>query len=244
MTFLLILDFTLSFVLGVFIVINRRLRRESRRAVPNHSDPRPSTHPILGPVLTEPDEGTVTSEDARADPRVIDEPIRAWKRAKVTREADGKLTFNGMSYGKYGVEAVAKCEVNALYPTLMSSHPAPDESCTCGFYAVKERPTPVAGYAVLEVELYGKVIPHKLGYRAEKQRVLSVTAVPSCEHQVTREVSSGLHSYPAMVPCDRKAPFTADGIALCSEHALKHPKRFFEWQPEPVNCETEWRWAE
>jgi hypothetical protein len=55
----------------------------------------------------------------------------------------------------------------------------------CGFYAWKTgRRFPwAAGTWLLEVDLYGRVIEHEHGYRAQKQRVLRISPVPDpfCE---------------------------------------------------------------
>jgi hypothetical protein len=55
----------------------------------------------------------------------------------------------------------------------------------CGFYAWKPgRPFPwAAGTWLLEVDLYGRVVEHEHGYRAQKQRVLRISPVPDpfCE---------------------------------------------------------------
>ncbi len=55
----------------------------------------------------------------------------------------------------------------------------------CGFYAWKPgQPFPwMAGTWLLEVDLYGRVVEHERGYRAQKQRVLRISPVPDafCE---------------------------------------------------------------
>jgi hypothetical protein len=104
--------------------------------------------------------------------------------------------FLGLTVGGlYGSETEAGCEVldGSLPPprrwwrrTPPSPHPAPDLSCSCGFYAFKDvadaaellasRP-PVGrlfGTALLEVDLAGTVIEFDRGFRAAHQRVLGV----------------------------------------------------------------------
>ena len=91
---------------------------------------------------------------------------------------------------------------------LKNDHDAPEESCSCGFYALKSLSTlesllplaaprallyaggaepgaeafPVAG----RVDLAGKVIEHDLGYRAERMRITELRAVAGTEQTVTR----------------------------------------------------------
>lgn len=63
----------------------------------------------------------------------------------------------------------------------ISGHSAPSPGCTCGFYALKYRPGPARAIteALAEVELFGVVIEHENGYRAERQRILSLTLSPT-----------------------------------------------------------------
>ena len=78
-------------------------------------------------------------------------------------------------------------------------HRAPDETCSCGFYAMKElRPELVlvatsaqaegpgaTGRMVLgRVELAGKVIEHELGYRAERARIVELIPIWGEEIQI------------------------------------------------------------
>lgn len=65
----------------------------------------------------------------------------------------------------------------------------------CGFYAWKPgQPFPwTAGTWLLEVDLYGQVIEHERGYRAQKQRVLRISPVPEaiCEPPFTLSYHPG-----------------------------------------------------
>ncbi|MGH2692303.1 MAG: hypothetical protein ACRDHM_07335 [Actinomycetota bacterium] len=82
-------------------------------------------------------------------------------------------------------------------------HVAPEESCTCGFYAFKElspelvavltmAPDPGSAQdlhlVVGRVELAGKVIEHDLGYRAGRARIAALIPVEGRD-PFTREVS-------------------------------------------------------
>jgi hypothetical protein len=82
--------------------------------------------------------------------------------------------------------------VNSSCPLPGRFHLAPDEGCTCGFYATKARDESPSLLAVMlaqeandstgtneaktgavfgRVDLAGKVIEHELGYRAERARI-------------------------------------------------------------------------
>ncbi len=85
------------------------------------------------------------------------------------------------------------------------NHPVPEASCTCGFYAMKRRRNskvrslkkrtmlgtvawarrvrhkgPLLPYALLEVELLGRVLVHEHGYRAGHQRVMKARLDARC----------------------------------------------------------------
>jgi hypothetical protein len=64
-------------------------------------------------------------------------------------------------------------------PPLPVSHSRPEPDSSCGFYAWRPgAPFPwQPGTWLLETDLYGHVVEHESGYRAQKQRVLSVSPV-------------------------------------------------------------------
>ena len=66
-------------------------------------------------------------------------------------------------------------------PAGNGMHEAPDPACTCGYYAMASADGfgGDSGAALLEVELYGRVIVHERGYRASHQKILRII-VPSC----------------------------------------------------------------
>ena len=128
-----------------------------------------------------------------------EEPVRALKAAYVLASAHGAAFYplNKESFPAYTAQATAQCccrssaayapySLSTLAPlTRVSTIPAmehqrPQTDSSCGFYAWKrDVPFPwQAGTWLLEVDLYGRVIEHDGGYRAEKQRILSVSPVP------------------------------------------------------------------
>lgn len=127
-----------------------------------------------------------------------DEPLRGVKAGRVTVLASG-VTFTALHAGHDGstVAYAPQDEMSCLcgyaeLPGVMGGrrsgrwheHPEPDDG-QCGFYAWKPgQPFPwAAGTWLLEVDLYGRVIEHERGYRAQKQRVLRISPVPGafCE---------------------------------------------------------------
>jgi hypothetical protein len=90
---------------------------------------------------------------------------------------------------------------------LTNEHEAPEESCHCGFYAVKSLftlgrllPLATTGWAPARmadrraatflvagrVDLAGKIVEHDLGYRAERVRVAELLAFCGTEQTVAR----------------------------------------------------------
>ena len=130
-----------------------------------------------------------------------EEPVRALKAAQLALTRTGvfftSLTAHGgYSSGRpieYGPQAVSQCfcmerEMAASpfsYGPSWAQHRQPGPRTACGFYTWKPHvPFPwEAGTWLLEVDLYGRVIEHKHGYRGEKQRVLRISPVPGlfCE---------------------------------------------------------------
>lgn len=102
------------------------------------------------------------------------EPFVGFKTLAVHRSKTGKYGLVGMYGGEYPVDAHAKCGSGG-------KHTAPDWGCSCGFYALNTAPlAPEYGRFIAEVELFGKVIEGEYGWRASRQRVLSLQAFQTC----------------------------------------------------------------
>lgn len=103
------------------------------------------------------------------------EPFVGWKTLSVMVTKKGKLRLVGYGNRKYGIDATAVCN-------YQSDHVAPVWECSCGFYALTEKPTtPELGWFMAEVELFGTVIAGEHGWRASRQRVLSMEVFRSCQ---------------------------------------------------------------
>jgi hypothetical protein len=64
-----------------------------------------------------------------------------------------------------GQPLVARCD--------RARHEAPSQECTCGIYAFRSECSAPRGMAVGKVKLWGRVVAHERGYRAEFARPLS-----------------------------------------------------------------------
>jgi hypothetical protein len=128
-----------------------------------------------------------------------DEPLRGVKAGYVTVLPSG-IAFTALHASNpvgntvaYPPQAEMTClcgydeqppVMGARRPARWHERPEPGDG-HCGFYAWKPgQPFPwTAGTWLLEVDLYGRVIEHERGYRAQKQRVLRISPVPEaiCE---------------------------------------------------------------
>jgi hypothetical protein len=149
--------------------------------------------PSRRPSLPEAQGSVVSAGPAR------DEPLHGVKAGRVAVLPSG-VAFTALHAGHvtgspvaYAPEAEMTCLCGyAEQPGVMGvvrsprwhARPEPKDG-HCGFYAWKPGgPFPwTAGTWLLEVDLYGRVIEHEHGYRAQKQRVLRISPVPDpfCE---------------------------------------------------------------
>lgn len=111
-------------------------------------------------------------------PRLGDEPLRGWRKWSV---ADGDLrSLNGIPW-PHREPFVAACEhpKSGAHP---ADEPAPQRACTCGHYAAKSLALLAdSGYGLAPastsrteidsaygaVKLWGRVVPHARGFRAQ-----------------------------------------------------------------------------
>jgi hypothetical protein len=110
-------------------------------------------------------------------PDVLGEAV-GWRAWRVVRNGEARLASVEVSPTPWhpGEFALARCLRGA-------PHSAPDESCSCGFYAATTREyllslgayyryEDVQPVVIGEVAMSGKVIPASRGYRAERARPL------------------------------------------------------------------------
>jgi hypothetical protein len=132
------------------------------------------------------------------------EPIRAWRVWRSSTEADGSLVLQSLTHAggstrwPPGETLQAGCAVKA--------HQAPNSACTCGIYAHKTREAAIAqaagapGAVVGEVELWGAVVEHEHGYRAQWARpdALWIPLVLNPHGTTAHEVTAALSRQAAL----------------------------------------------
>jgi hypothetical protein len=132
---------------------------------------------------------------------------------------------------------VARCLINA--------HAAPEESCACGFYAVKSlpalrsspglfwsaasrataHPDAITHRVAGRVHLAGKIVEHDLGYRAERMRIAELRPFRGTEHIVVRFAQClGVPAGEPFDPTDPSgAPLTGREMELLRQLAEGRP---------------------
>lgn len=156
-------------------------------------------------------------------------PLAGYRAWQVAEEATG-LVFYPLSHrsrewvGATRGWASARCPVGSEERWIASkvrpgwidrvAHVAPDESCSCGFYAMKDlhphlvqlvafarraelTPRSQGTFVLGRVDLAGKVIEHARGYRAERARIAELIPLRGTERAVesiARRVGVGVGS--------------------------------------------------
>lgn len=141
------------------------------------------------------------------------EPYTGWKSVNLVAKG-GRLEVKGQ-YDTYPVETeTAEC--------LKDGHRAADPDCSCGFwaYASSDAARPDGDKALAEVLLFGRVVRGETGYRAERQRIVSVGFEHRClvcdEEAVGFQVG-GACDYrivsPACAGCSPMGAFTLSQVS-------------------------------
>ena len=121
--------------------------------------------------------GTIATPSALAAPRLkalprglVAGPILAWRQWFFTRDSHGVIqleSINNHEVWSAGVTQVAHCQMNPVHHA-MAQDISPVPECTCGLFAMKTEMTPFNSNIVVgQVALWGRVIEHKDGYRAQ-----------------------------------------------------------------------------
>jgi hypothetical protein len=123
------------------------------------------------------------------DGGTVDE-VHGWKVARIADPQAGM--FTGYAFGHYGLSARANCVFHK------TDHVAPANGCDCGFNAMKQRSAAELllsrwrGFVLLEVDLYGTVVEHRLGWRAEEQDILRIHVPRRCSRGWCKAPTEGL----------------------------------------------------
>ena len=155
-------------------------------------------------------------------------PLVGYRAWQVVEEAPGLIFYPLSHRSREWVDAprgwaIARCPLDAearLHASRFHgwvdgvTHDAPGESCSCGFYAMKElhphlvrlvayarraelTPRSQGTFVLGRVELAGKVIEHARGYRAERARIAELIPLRGTERAVesiARRVGVGVAS--------------------------------------------------
>ena len=112
-----------------------------------------------------------------------------WKVAVFTDPLLGR--FAGLSHGTFELRSVARCEKDEF-------HLPPVVGCECGFHAMYTRSRAErligfrAGLVLLEVEMYGEIVLHREGMRAQEQDIHAIHLDPRCSRPLCRRAAAGL----------------------------------------------------
>jgi hypothetical protein len=111
---------------------------------------------------------------------------------KVAHLADPEIgSFIGYAFGRYRLVDNARCERE-------KEHESPVSGCDCGFYAMKERFRAEfllerwRQLVLLKVELYGRIIEHRDGYRAQEQEITSMLVPARCSKGLCKGLTAGM----------------------------------------------------
>jgi hypothetical protein len=156
----------------------------------------------------------------------------------------------------------ARCRASAVVGTIASrveghdSHDAPQVNCTCGIYAVKTlhhfRSAGYERYGVHgEVYLWGTVVEHELGWRAQFAYPKSLVLPPEMDLLSPKEVDARLKALASYgidifidrdkerIPlCRRSSGFDAAGIRVCANTRSGYtPQTIQAWGQTPAERE-------
>ena len=124
-----------------------------------------------------------------------------------------------------------------------SWHVAPEEDCTCGFYAMSTLPPVVSacgfrtteigpgdtsGVVLGRVELAGKIIEHEWGYRAERARIVEFIPLAGTERSVM--ILAARLGVPIAEPVDMLS--VQDRFGALARHPQGTPPRFRDYVKE------------
>jgi hypothetical protein len=143
--------------------------------------------------------GTSRALEHRGEVHVGD----GWKVARLLSPIPGR--FAGLAFGEYPVTAVAVCDRE-------STHLPPVPSCECGFHAHTRREQAenlldrARGLVLLHVEMYGNIVVHRSGIRAEEQEIHAMYLRRRCARVGCRRTSAGM------------TPARRGWVQVCREH--------------------------
>lgn len=178
-----IVGFAISFPLRLaYMKKGRKHQRAAMRADASQITPEMTENQVKRAEMLWAD---VAREHSKA--RMVEGALTGWKRAGLGLARFAPAMGN---HGTYLADDQAQCGEHYRYASCgMDRAPCvvPNKACVCGFHAARDRSalTELASdfadtTADLEVELSGRVLVFEHGYRAERQRVVSVRVDSGC----------------------------------------------------------------
>lgn len=166
-------------------------------------------------------------------------PIAAKKLARLGVQSGGEGANRVVLLPALFRQLGASYAVSDTAVCPMHDHEAPQARCTCGFYAVESDDelwrlgSDEPEFAVLDVDLAGRVIAHEHGYRASHQHVRRVTLANTCVRCGKPAITLQRHWFGALTPAcgrhARQAVSVEDAAA-----ALGVPVEFSTEEPVPT----------
>lgn len=111
-------------------------------------------------------------------------PIRAWRWFRVMPDGALRALIVDTMYHADREIPPAVCD-NA------AEHAAPQLSCTCGYYAFKDFKDCIQyrmGLALGAVSLWGRVVEHERGWRAERMSIDAIWLVPAFDKCISDRI--------------------------------------------------------
>ena len=158
-------------------------------------------------------------------------PIIGWR---VWRwDASRLRSLNGKPWSS-GQPLAAKCGAGNAH----DAHEPPQADCTCGVYAAKSldhlRQIGLDRYGVLgEVNLWGTVVEHELGWRAQFAYPKSLFLPPDLIPSDTKEMESRLEALAAY-------SFSSRGRTCRSQPSVSPPRAAAHWIKTPSPNHSRW----
>lgn len=109
----------------------------------------------------------------------VAEAIRGYRALRVRARDGAFLTINGRDLAE-GPEHPAFCDHALKGYNERSDHEAPEWDCSCGYYALQTLRRDALERWSADVELWGRVIEHEWGWRAQYQRLVRIYAPGTC----------------------------------------------------------------
>lgn len=149
--------------------------------------------------------------------RPVAQPPRGEKAALVLLSPDRRRArFSGLAVAAtYDADATARCSRQRC--PVAGEHEVPHAAGTCGFHATTDDPLGwmLPESALLQVELYGRIIRHERGWRAARQRVLGARFLQACMSCYSPAPDAVLVTAPA--PTDQRALLVGPRCPRCAD---------------------------